>query len=165
MARRARSATTSSRSTSAASSTRASSKASTTSSAPQQSTTSQSSLIWRRLAVVAALVFVAATVLAVPARSYWAQRSEVSSRQAELADLRQQNAELVERSDRLDDPDEIQRIARRDYGLVAEGEESYTILPPATAGLVLPRAWPFDRLSGPLERPAEPVERAATAPS
>jgi cell division protein FtsB len=110
------------------------------------------------MAVVGALLFVAATVLAVPFRGYLAQRTEVSSRQAELAELRQQNTELVERSERLDDPDEIQRVARRDYGLVAEGEESYTILPPATAGLVLPRAWPFDRLSGPLER-------AATAPS
>jgi cell division protein FtsB len=151
MARRARSATASTGSTTTPSSRRASTDRSRPAATPR-------SPIWRQLAVVGALVFVAATVLAVPFRGYLAQRTEVSSRQAELAELREQNTELVERSDRLDDPEEIQRIARRDYGLVAEGEESYTILPPATAGLVLPRAWPFDRLSGPLER-------AATAPS
>lgn len=108
--------------------------------------------------MVVALLVVAATVLAVPAQSYLAQRGEIAARDAELRELEDRNGELADRRDRLDDPEEIQRIARRDYGLVAVGEESYTILPPATAGLVLPRAWPFDRLSGALER-------AATAPS
>ncbi|CAN5608600.1 hypothetical protein BH10ACT3_BH10ACT3_03910 [soil metagenome] len=118
----------------------------------------QRSVIWQRLAVVLALCVVVAAVLAVPARSYLAQRTEIAGRQSVLAELQQENADLEERKDRLDDPEEIQRIARRDYGLVEQGEESYTILPPATGGLVLPRAWPFDQLSGPLER-------AATAPS
>ena len=115
-------------------------------------------LFWQRAAVLGALFVVAATVLAVPARGYLAQRAELSARQSELTDLERQNDELSARRDRLDDPEEIQRIARRDYGLVAVGEESYSILPPATAGLVLPRAWPFDRLGGALED-------AATAPS
>ncbi len=114
-------------------------------------------VFWQRLAVVGALLLVAGTVLAVPAQGYLAQRVELSDRESQLTDLERQNDELAARRDRLDDPAEIQRIARRDYGLVAEGEESYTILPPATAGLVLPHAWPFDRLSGALER-------AATAP-
>jgi len=113
---------------------------------------------WQQLAVVVALLVVAVTVLAVPARSYMAQRGEIAERSAEMAQLVRQNEDLAARRDRLDDPDEITAIARRDYGLVLEGEESYTILPPATAGLVLPDAWPFDRLSG-------SMERAATAPS
>jgi cell division protein FtsB len=108
----------------------------------------------RRLVAVLGLLLVAAAVLAVPAQSYWAQRGEVASREAELAELDRANDELADQLERLEDPDEIQRIARRDYGLVAEGEESYSILPPATAGLVLPRGWPFDRISGPLERAA-----------
>ena len=116
------------------------------------------SAVWQRLAVVVALLVVAATVLAVPARGYLAQRGELASRSAELSELERQNADLVARRDRLDDPEEIKAIARRDYGLVLEGEESYTILPPATAGLILPQVWPFDRLSG-------PMEHAATAPS
>jgi cell division protein FtsB len=108
----------------------------------------------RRLVVLLGLLLVAGAVLAVPAQSYWAQRGEVSSREAALAEVDRSNDELAARLDRLDDPDEVQRIARRDYGLVAVGEESYSILPPATAGLVLPRGWPFDRISGPLERAA-----------
>lgn len=116
------------------------------------------SAVWQRLAVAVALLVVALTVLAVPARSYLAQRTEIASRSAELSELERQNQELVTRRDRLEDPEEIKAIARRDYGLVLEGEESYTILPPATAGLILPRVWPFDRLIG-------PMEQAATAPS
>ncbi len=92
--------------------------------------------------------------LAVPTRRYLAQRSEIATRDAELKEITQRNDRLEARRDRLDDPEEIQQIARRDYGLVLEGEESYTILPSATAGLVLPRGWPFDVLSNPLEQVA-----------
>lgn len=108
----------------------------------------------RRLVAVLGLLLVAAAVLAVPAQSYWAQRVVVSDRQAQLAELERQNDELSAELERLADPDEVRRIARRDYGLVEPGEESYSVLPPATAGLVLPDGWPFDRLSGPLERAA-----------
>lgn len=108
----------------------------------------------RRIGAVLGLLLVAAAILAVPAQSYLAQRGELADREAELAELDRSNDELAERLDRLSDPDAIQRIARRDYGLVSEGEESYSILPPATAGLVLPGGWPFDRISGPLERAA-----------
>lgn len=90
---------------------------------------------------------VVAAVLAIPAQGYLAQRSESRSLEAELASLERDNAELQERREQLDDPDEIRRIARRDYGLVAVGEESYSVLPPPTAGLVLPSGWPFDRIS------------------
>lgn len=92
--------------------------------------------------------------LAVPARGYWAQRGELGDREAALAELEHSNDELERRLDRLDDPGEIELIARRDYGLVAEGEESYAILPPATAGVALPGGWPFDRISGPFARAA-----------
>jgi cell division protein FtsB len=108
----------------------------------------------RRLVVLLGLLLAAAAVLAVPAQSYWAQRGEVAEREAALAEVQRSNDELQARLDHLEDPDEVQRIARRDFGLVAAEEESYSILPPATAGLVLPQGWPFDRISGPLERAA-----------
>lgn len=112
------------------------------------------SVLRRNIAVVVSLCIVAATLLAVPARSYLSQRDDISERRAVLAEVTERNERLEERLERLDDPDEIQRIARREYGLVAVGEEAYTMLPPATAGLVLPRTWPFDVLSGPVERAA-----------
>ena len=112
------------------------------------------SVLRRNLAVVVSLVIVALTLLAVPARSYLAQRDDISERREVLAEVTERNDRLRERLERLDDPAEIQRIARREYGLVEVGEEAYTVLPPATAGLVLPRAWPFDVLSGPVEQAA-----------
>ncbi len=112
------------------------------------------SVLRRNLAVVVSLVIVALTLLAVPARSYLSQRDDISERREVLAEVTARNDRLQERLDSLDRPEEIQRIARREYGLVEVGEEAYTVLPPATAGLVLPRAWPFDVLSGPVEQAA-----------
>lgn len=110
------------------------------------------SVLRRNLAVVVSLVVVALTLLAIPARSYLAQRDDISERRTTLLEVTERNDRLEERLEALDRPEEIQRIARRDYGLVAAGEEAYTVLPPATGGLVLPRSWPFDVLSGPVER-------------
>ncbi len=107
-----------------------------------------------RVLIVVGLVLVVAAALAVPAKSYWAQRGELAAREVHLDEVDRGNEELRRQLDRLDRPAEIQRIARRDYGLVQPGEESYAILPASTAGLTLPRGWPFDRLSGPLERAA-----------
>lgn len=98
------------------------------------------------------MVVVAVAVLAVPIRTYVDQQSRISEESAYVADLEDRNADLEQQRELLQDPAEIRRIARRDYGLVEVGEESYTILPPATAGLVLPGVWPFDRLAGPIER-------------
>lgn len=108
----------------------------------------------RRVLLVAALLAVASALLAVPAQGYLAQRGELAAREAELAELDRRNDVLDERLERLAEPEEIQRIARREYGLVDPGEESYSVLPPSTAGITLPRGWPFDRISGPLERAA-----------
>lgn len=120
--------------------------------ASPEATAARRSVLTRRLVVAGLLAAVVAALLAVPARSYLAQRSEVAARQAELTDLERENERLADRRARLDRPEEIERIARRDFGLVEVGEESYSVLPPATAGLVLPRSWPFDRLSGAIER-------------
>lgn len=111
--------------------------------------------VWLIRALVAAfLILVVYSLLVVPAHRYFAQRSVVADRSAQLGDIRSANAEMTQRLKRLDDPDEIQRIARRDYGLVTEGEESYTILPAATAGLNLPSGWPFGLLSESVRRVA-----------
>ena len=109
----------------------------------------------RRAAIVATFVAVMVVLVAIPGRGYLQQRSDVASAEASLRKLEQQNEQLQRRKDRLDDPGEIQRIARRDYGLVDLGEESYTVLPPTSAGLVLPQAWPFDQLSDAVRRAAD----------
>jgi len=110
------------------------------------------SLVLQRLGILAFVVAAAVALLLVPSRGYVAQQQEISANRSELTDLKRQNQELLKRRDRLDDPAEIQRIARRDFGLVLEGEESYSILPPASAGLVLPQSWPFNLVQEPLEK-------------
>jgi hypothetical protein len=90
---------------------------------------------------------VVGVLVGMPLRGYLQQRDDVAAADASLRRLERQNDELQRRKDRLEDPSEIQAIARREYGLVDRGQESYTILPPATAGLVLPHAWPFDRIA------------------
>lgn len=113
-------------------------------------------VVWSMRGVAVALLsLVVYVMLAAPGRRYLEQRSEVGERREQLDEITARNVEMEDRLDRLDDPDEIQRIARRDYGLVTEGEESYTILPPSTAGLNLPDGWPFNTL-------AEPVRHASS---
>lgn len=103
-------------------------------------------LFGRRTAVIATVAAVTLVLVALPARSYLAQQSQVDVARAELASLEKDNDRLQAHKDRLSDPEEIARIARRDYGLVEVGQESYSVLPPSTAGLVMPQAWPFDRI-------------------
>jgi cell division protein FtsB len=106
---------------------------------------------------VAVVAVVAGLLLAGPVLGYLGERRAVDAQGDELAGLQEDNAELERRLERYRDPSQIERVARDEFGLVEPGEESYAVLPPATAGVVLPQAWPFDRLAG-------PVARAAAAP-
>lgn len=105
------------------------------------------SVLGRRAAMVLTILVVTVLFVALPMRSYLQQRGELDASRDDLHRIEQDNSRMQERRSHLSDPDEIARIARRDYGLVKVGEESYSVLPPATAGVVLPRAWPFDRIS------------------
>jgi cell division protein FtsB len=101
----------------------------------------------RRAAGLVALTALAVVILAAPVGDWWSQRSDIRDAEANLATIEADNRELQDRLDRIGDPATVERIARRDLGLVREGEESYTILPPPTAGLVMPDTWPFNRVA------------------
>lgn len=101
----------------------------------------------RRVLVAVFLAAAAVLILAPPITGWWEQRTEIMSARSELDTLEADNEQLERRLERIEDPEELERIARRDLGLVREGEESYTVLPPATAGLMLPDTWPFNRLA------------------
>lgn len=101
----------------------------------------------RRGGGLLALAALAVVILAAPVGDWWAQRSDISDAEANLAVIEADNRELQGRLERIGDPGTIERIARRDLGLVREGEESYTLLPPPTAGLVMPDTWPFNRVA------------------
>ena len=105
----------------------------------------------RRALVMAALAAAAVVILAPPVRGWWSQRQDIDVARADLAELRADNERIESRLESVADPAEVERIARDQLGLVREGEESYLILPPSTAGLVLPNAWPFNRVAAAMQ--------------
>jgi cell division protein FtsB len=105
----------------------------------------------RRLLVVAIVVTAGYVVLSSPVSDWWNQRERLSTAQDDLANVESENSELQARLDSAAEPAELELLARKDLGMVREGEESYTVLPPAAAGLALPNAWPFNRIVAALE--------------
>jgi hypothetical protein len=91
------------------------------------------------LGVLAVFVF--------PTRTFLDQRASTGDTQRRLAVLREQNAVMEERLDQLDDPAEIERLAREQYNLVKPGEEAYAVLPAPLPPLDLPTIWPFGSLA------------------
>lgn len=104
----------------------------------------------RRLLWVVLGLGLAVMLLSSPISGWWDQRGRLSEAETELALIEADNDELQRRIDNIADPAELEFVARRDLGLVREGEELYEVLPPPTAGLALPNTWPFDRISNAL---------------
>lgn len=77
------------------------------------------------LAVLVLVVF--------PTRSYLKERGDMNSATHQLQTLDAQNRQLTNQIGRLNTDAEIERLARKDYGLVKPGEEAYAILPGALA--------------------------------
>jgi cell division protein FtsB len=77
------------------------------------------------LAVLVLVVF--------PTRSYLKERGDVKSATHQLQALDTQNRQLTNQIGRLNTDAEIERLARKDYGLVKPGEEAYAVLPGALA--------------------------------
>ena len=84
--------------------------------------------------LVAAGATLALLVLVVfPTRSYLRERGDMNSAAHQLQALNAQNRQLTDQIGRLNSDAEIERLARKDYGLVKPGEEAYAILPGALA--------------------------------
>ena len=105
--------------------------------------------------VVAALVLIGVLALAVfPAKAWLEQRRDLRALVAQEAALTAENQALQARTDQLRSDEEIERLAREQYGLVKPGEEAYAILPsppppttvPPTAAKssarAAPKSWP-----------------------
>lgn len=77
------------------------------------------------------LVILAVFVFGVfPTGSYMDQRRELNRAIDELEQLEAENQGLQDRVSRLESDDEIERVAREEFGMVQPNEESYLILPP-----------------------------------
>ncbi|HKH07080.1 MAG TPA: septum formation initiator family protein, partial [Acidimicrobiales bacterium] len=64
-----------------------------------------------------------------PVRTYLDQRAATRRAQEQIEVISEQNARLEEQVGRLDTDEEVERIAREQYGLVRPGEEPYGLLP------------------------------------
>lgn len=114
--------------------------------APAPARRGHSPLAGRRLlaGLVVSVLLVGFLLVAVfPTRTWLAQREERQQKQEELAAIRAEREEYEERIEELQTPEEVERIAREEYGMTREGEVPYRVLPPAVAPVDLPDTWPF----------------------
>jgi cell division protein FtsB len=86
-----------------------------------------------RVALIALGVAAILFVFVFPTRSYLAQRRQVSAAAHDVAVLREQNKKLQVAAERLQSPDEIERIAREQFNMVFPGEQVYKVLPAPAA--------------------------------
>ena len=77
-----------------------------------------------------------------PTRTFLDQRSDTARAREQLELLRSENATLEKASERLQDPAEIEKLARR-YGLVKPNEQPFVIVPaPEAVPAPVPGATP-----------------------
>jgi cell division protein FtsB len=98
--------------------------------------------------VVVVALFVAAYLVAVPARNYLTQQSDTAAAEAELEAIEEEIDQLEGQVGALSDPTELERLAREEFHLVYPGEEAFAVLPAPPPPLPIPVGWPFDALRG-----------------
>lgn len=108
------------------------------------------------LIVFAISLLVVLYLVAVPARNYWNQRADTADADGSLNALQTEIDELEARSTALEDPAEVERLAREEYHYVYPGEEAFVVLPAAPPPLPIPAGWPFDALKGAVFTASDP---------
>jgi cell division protein FtsB len=80
-------------------------------------------------------LFALAATAVYPLRQYVSQQDRIERLQAKQAALATENARLEAERKRLQDPAYVQQLAKRDYHVVAPGEEAWVVTgtPPASA--------------------------------
>lgn len=120
--------------------------------------------LWVVLVVLVALALILFLVL--PTRTWLTQRSALGDTSHRLDVLNQENEALAGRVAALQTPEEIERVARQQYGMVRPGEHAFSVVPAPSAS-TLPTGWPYTVLSGILAARgiAVPAAPATTAPA
>jgi cell division protein FtsB len=87
-----------------------------------------------RGAVLLLVMFALAATAVYPLRQYVSQQHRIAQLQAKQPALAAENARLEVERKRLQDPAYVQQLAKRDYHLVAPGEEAWVVTgtPPAS---------------------------------
>lgn len=90
----------------------------------------RAAMVRRTSRVAVSLALAALLIYAIfPVRTYLNLRTATGRAETRLEVLTEENQRLEELRERLQEDDEVERIARRDYGLIYPGEDSYGILP------------------------------------
>jgi cell division protein FtsB len=76
-------------------------------------------------------------------RVWSSQRAETSDLNAKNEALDRANARLKSRAAQLKNPESIEELARRDYGMVPKGSKAYAILPAPEPDKRPWGTWPF----------------------
>jgi cell division protein FtsB len=87
-----------------------------------------------RGAVLLLVMFALAATAVYPLRQYVSQQDRIERLEAKQQALAAENARLLAERKRLQDPAYVQQLAKRDYHLVAPGEEAWVVTgtPPST---------------------------------
>jgi cell division protein FtsB len=83
----------------------------------------------RRAAVLGAVILMLGATAIVPLRQYVAQRSEIRGLEEKIETLIEERGRLERRVKELQDPDELERIARECLGMVKPGEIAFVAVP------------------------------------
>jgi cell division protein FtsB len=83
----------------------------------------------RRAAVLGAIILILAATAIVPLRQYLSQRSQIGGLERRIEALTQERTRLERRVEQLQDPEELERIARECLGMVKPGEIAFVAVP------------------------------------
>ena len=83
----------------------------------------------RRAAVLGAIILMLAATAIVPFRQYLSQRSEIGGLERKIQALTLERSRLEKRIEQLQDPKELERIARECLGMVKPGEIAFVAVP------------------------------------
>jgi cell division protein FtsB len=110
---------------------------------------------------VMGLIMVGVLLLAVlPTRAWFTQRRQLAASEQRLAVLKAENRKLSDQLAALQNPAEVQRVARDQFNLVKPGEQVINVLPlPALSTAALPDEWPYS-----VVRSIAAARRASLAP-
>jgi cell division protein FtsB len=79
--------------------------------------------------VLGAIILMLAATAIVPLRQYLSQRSEIGGLERKIQVLTLERSRLEKRIEQLQDPKELERIARECLGMVKPGEIAFVAVP------------------------------------
>jgi cell division protein FtsB len=83
----------------------------------------------RRAALLGAVILVLGATGIVPLRQYMDQRAQITGLERKIETLTQERGRLERRIQQLQDPGELERIARECLGMVKPGEIAFVAVP------------------------------------